>query len=280
MEDWAVYDLGTLKPTVKITATHTPVRSLNYGIALSTDGKYVAVSGRFNAFKLYDASGRLVRAFQGHTDRTRYVAFSPDSKWLASTSADGTLRLWDVASGQTVRALNGQDKKGFAQVVFSPDSKLLVGTGNGATYVWSVPEGMLLNRRPGWGAAFSPDSKRLAWVGPDDVAIETLDVADWRVLFTVQGHAKSDPDGAVGVASVVFSPDGKLLASAGYDDKTLRLWEAATGEAVFTLRRNAAVEAVAFSPDGKVLATLETAVGANGENLTSPENGFHFWGVK
>jgi hypothetical protein len=40
------------------------------------------------------------------------------------------------------------------------------------------------------------------------------------------------------------------------------------------------VEAVALSPDGKVLATFETAIDANGETITSPENGFHFFGAR
>jgi WD40 repeat protein len=280
MEDWAIYDLGTLKPTIEITASHALVRNLNYGIAMSPNGQYVAVSGRFNSFKLYDTHGKLVRAFQGHTDRTRYVAFSPDNKWLASTSVDGTLRVWDMVTGQTMRVLSGEDKKGFAKVLFSPDSKLLAGVGDGVTYIWSVADGMLLNKRPGQGVAFSPDSKRIAWIGPDDVTIEILNVADWQVLFTAKGHVKSDLEGAAGVAGAAFSPDGRLFASAGYDDKTVQLWDAANGEVVSTLRRNAAVEAVAFSPDGKVLATFETAVDASGETITSPENGFHFFGVR
>jgi WD40 repeat protein len=112
------------------------------------------------------------------------------------------------------------------------------------------------------------------------VTIEILNVADWHVLFTAKSHIKSDQGGAAGVADVAFGPDSTLFASAGYDDKTMRLWDAANGEALFTLRRNAAVEVVAFSPNGKVLATFETAVDTNGENVTSPENGFHFLGVK
>lgn len=279
VEQWALYDLGTLKPTVEISVTHSPVRNLNYGIAISPDGHYVAVSGRFEAFKLYDASGKLVRAFQGHTGRTRYVAFSPDGKWLASTSEDGTLRLWKTASGQVVRMLQGQSKRGFAQVFFSPDGKRLAALGGDVLHIWSIPDGMLLHERPGQAGAFSPDGRRLASVGSDSVSIEMLDAADWRVLFTMRGH-KSSSESAIGIAGVSFSPDGALLASAGYGDKTVRLWDAATGQAVFALQRDNAVESVAFSPDSRILATLETAVDVAGESIASADNGFRFWGSR
>jgi hypothetical protein len=47
---------------------------------------------------------RLVRTFIGHTAEVRAVAFSPDGKVLATTSFDSTARLWDTATGQTIRA--------------------------------------------------------------------------------------------------------------------------------------------------------------------------------
>jgi WD40 repeat protein len=280
VEDWALYDLGTLKPTVEISVTHAPVRNLNYGIAISPDGRYVAVSGRFEAFKLYDSSGRLVRAFQGHTGRTRYVSFSPDSKQIASTSEDGTLRLWETMSGQVARVIQAKNRRGYAQVFFSADGRRLAALGDNVLYIWSAQNGTLLHEMPSQAAAFSPDGKRLASVGADGVSIEMLDAADWRVLFTMQGHTQSQGENSVGVAGLSFGPDGQLLASAGHDDRTVRLWDAASGQLVHTLQRDQAVEAVAFSPDGKLLATLETAVDASGESITSPDSGFRFWGVR
>src|SRR5258707_10713778 len=55
-------------------------------------------------------------------------AFSPDSKMLASASLDGTIRLWDVATGKELRSFPGQYAGGNI-ARFTPDGKAIVATG-------------------------------------------------------------------------------------------------------------------------------------------------------
>jgi COMPASS component SWD3 len=52
------------------------------------------------------------------------VAFSPNGYTLASGSADQTIKLWDVVSGQEVRTLSGYTG-GVNSVAFSPDGHTL-----------------------------------------------------------------------------------------------------------------------------------------------------------
>ncbi|KAJ6699672.1 WD REPEAT-CONTAINING PROTEIN 36 [Salix purpurea] len=57
--------------------------------------------------RLYDAVAlRMVRKFEGHTDRITDLCFSEDGKWLLSSSMDGTLRIWDVILARQIDAVH------------------------------------------------------------------------------------------------------------------------------------------------------------------------------
>lgn len=57
--------------------------------------------------RLYDVSAlRIVRKFEGHTDRITDLCFSEDGKWLLSSSMDGSLRIWDVILARQIDAVH------------------------------------------------------------------------------------------------------------------------------------------------------------------------------
>src|SRR5947208_10683181 len=66
----------------------------------------------------------VLQTLEGHSSYVTSVAFSHDSKLLASASDDHTVKVWDAATGSLQQTLEGYSN-GFSSVAFSHDSKLL-----------------------------------------------------------------------------------------------------------------------------------------------------------
>jgi WD40 repeat protein/class 3 adenylate cyclase len=209
------------------------------------------------------------------------VTFSQKGHILASGSADGTIRLWDVSDPAHPRLL-GQPLTvsgvGIRSVAFSPDAHTLVGVDYGGTVqLWDVADPA--HPRPlgqplaGGGIsvvslAFSPDGRTLASSGSPangNGAVQLWDVADPahpRLLGQPQA-------GNEFVDSLAFSPDGHTLASgsgpaSGSVGGTVQLWDVADpahprplGQPLTAGGASTYVISVAFSPDGHALASTD-----------------------
>jgi WD40 repeat protein/serine/threonine protein kinase len=225
------------------------------GVAFSPDCKRVAaVVGKSAAprIKVWDAqTGKEIYSLQGHTAPVSSLAFSPDSKCLASASKDRTLRMWDLHTGQETGALKGQASEGFSCVVFSPNGNRLASASmDGTLAVWRAAKDQEALTFKGPAGAVSgvssPDGKRVAG-GADDNSVKVLDAQTGQELLNLKGHTGK-------VTSVVFTVDGKRLASASVDG-SVRVWDALTGRELLTVKEGKWVHCVACSPDSKRLAS-------------------------
>jgi WD40 repeat protein/serine/threonine protein kinase/tetratricopeptide (TPR) repeat protein len=180
------------------------------------------------------------------------VVFSPDGRLVASGGNNGTVKLWNTASGQemwTHPAHIGQVRG----VAFSPDGQIVASGGfDGPVTLWDAPSGKKLRTLKGhtnkiYGIVFSPDGRLLA-SGSKDGTVKLWDPASGQLLRNLKVGRSA--------YSVAISPDGKRLASGGAYG-AVKLWDIASGQKVWSLEKAHAsrIPAVAFSPDGKLLAS-------------------------
>ena len=198
----------------------------------------------------------------GHSAQVLSLAFTSDSKLLASGSVDKTIVLWDPATGNQLRSLKGHTGT-VNSIAFSVDDKQLAsGSADNSIKIWDVATGREKQTMTGHtlyvsSIAFSPDGKMLA-SGSGDQTVKLWDSASGRELRTLV----VGPTQRVGMpVAVAFSRDGKTLATGAQEAK---LWDVRSGSEVRTLKvteSNSPTETpLAFSYDGKVLATGGKAV--------------------
>jgi WD40 repeat protein len=281
---WNAQTGKLLKSLETIIPEMLPITHVNFNsVYLSPDGNTVVNVLKYHPrgrMQIWDIQkGELLHALMGHEGWIRSVAFSPDSKIMASGGTiDQGIILWDIQTGKSLGILEEIDD--VLSLAFSPDGKVLaagdckyppdskaIAVGNfpymfistkeliGTIHIWNVQTRELLITLNGHEKGtlcitFSPDSKILASGGWDGT------VRLWDIQTSKQLKILTDTGGPV--FSIAFSPDGKTFATGSWDG-IVRLWDVEAGVMMKKMRQSAflasdAVRSVAFSPDGETLA--------------------------
>jgi WD40 repeat protein/serine/threonine protein kinase len=248
--------------------------------AFSADGQRIVTGSSDRRLKIWIATtgqGEFQLPAE-HAKGITSACFSPiDGNVLASTSSDGTARIWDLAARRVLHVLehqrDGATIQPVRQAVFTPDGKSLLTVCDDAVLrYWDVSTGkqtaIIKLDAAGYCLALSVDGRRLI-VGLGDGRAMIYDARSQRRLVNYQGHTAA-------IHSVALSPDGRR-ALTGSQDRSAKLWDTdvkdrpaagnhgssivesdaqVEGKEIITLRHHdQTVTAVSFSPDGQSILT-------------------------
>jgi WD40 repeat protein len=182
----------------------------------------------------------------GHTGPVRTVTVSRNGARVVSGSDDGTVRVWDLATGQDI-VLTGHTDWVRAIAVSRNGARLVSGSDDGTVRVWDLAAGReeaVLTGHTGevFSVAITPDGA-LALSGGGDGTLRVWDLATGSERAVLTGHTRP-------VWSVAITPDGALAVS-GSGDGTLRVWDlAARRQPTVLTGHTGEVFSVAITPAG------------------------------
>lgn len=266
-------------------------------IALSPDGKYFVKGHIDSTALLVDIqTGKVVRAFEGHSKVVFAFDFSHDGKYLVTAGGDRYFIIWEVATGKLVRKVNAHRELIFDVKFSNDDQTIATGSWDGSLAHWDVATGKQLQYiKLGDNSPYAVDFT------PDDFYLVTADLTKQLRLWEADageefrsyvGHTKvvdefdftSDKNSIVSgswdgkvkvfdvrsgmliqkfdhggpVYAVACDPQGKFIASGGAK-RTIKLWNLETGKEMQTLHGHlSAVTSIKVTPDGNRLISCTT----------------------
>jgi WD40 repeat protein len=231
-------------------------------VAFSPDSQVLAVVSDDALWLIDTQSGQSMPAPQ-KPPSAAFIAYLSDGRTLSAVSRTGDWTLWDIQTGQVLRA----EKIGHVNLAtHSPNGEFLASLSDEGVALWNVQSGELRHASTGYNiapvhaVAFLPDGQTLGFFYEGEI-FKLLDAQTGQTLFTVD----KGPQRPIAIKS---SPDGQILAYS-VNESVIRLWNIRTNQFLHSLRGHTQpVTSINFSPDGQTLVSA------------SFDGTFKFWDVR
>ncbi|EIN14148.1 TFIID and SAGA subunit [Punctularia strigosozonata HHB-11173 SS5] len=208
--------------------------------------------------RIREKGGSTTRKLVGHSGPVYSVAFDPyggsavPPRYLLSSSADATTRLWSLDTMTNVVAYRGHQNPVW-DVQWSPMGVYFATASRDRTArLWSTDRVSTLRVYAGHlndvdTVRFHPNSLYLA-TGSSDWTARLWDVQKGTSVRVFIGHQGV-------VSTLAFSPDGRYLASAG-EDLAINLWDLGSGKRIKKMTgHTASIYSLAFSAESSMLVS-------------------------
>lgn len=236
-------------------------------LEFNEDSNVVAAGFQDSFIKLWSLDGRplksVIKRDPGNNDNTRRLvghsgpvyglSFSPDNKYLISSSEDKTARLWSLDTYTALVSYKGHNQPVW-DVKFSPFGHYFATASHDQTArLWATDHIYPLRIFAGHindvdCVEFHPNSNYI-FTGSSDKTARMWDVQTGNAVRIFMGHTNA-------INCMAVSPDGRWLATAG-EDTVINLWDAGSGRRLKSMRGHgrSSIYSLAFSRDGAVLVS-------------------------
>lgn len=221
-------------------------------VAISADGKQIVSASKDQTLRLWNVTPPTkLQTWVAHDNRITSVHIV--DTWLYSTSLDGTVKVWDFATGQSI-AIPVEGGAPITTLALNADETLLLAATGGEVskiYLYHAESGLLLREYAGHAreirsVAFSPDGQTFL-SGAEDGELILWNIQTGAIIRQFNGEVGS-------LRSLAFTPDGQIVVVAGLDG--LIEWDMQTGAVMQTIpTQGLAFYSVAISPDGQTIAS-------------------------